>query len=210
MVTHVFWDWNGTLIDDAKYCAGIISEILVENGLEAIDFETYRNTFCFPVEKFYKGLGLADKGVSFNKASDAFIKKYQNNWRSCKLQKGAESTLKAISQRDIKQSIITAGDKNLIIEYVDYYGIKEYFESLIGTDDTKAVGKIDVACKYLVEIGNIGKQVMLVGDTQHDSEVASAMESSVLLCANGHNTAARLRFCGGPIIYSLKDVVNFI
>ena len=56
-IKHVFWDWNGTLLDDARLCASIINDILTKYDLPPITYEQYRLSFDFPVRRYYERLG---------------------------------------------------------------------------------------------------------------------------------------------------------
>ena len=40
--THIIWDWNGTIIDDAKLCVRIVNDILEDRGLPQLLLEHYR------------------------------------------------------------------------------------------------------------------------------------------------------------------------
>ncbi len=56
--SHILWDWNGTLLDDVDLCVFTMSEVLAKHGLKKIDKKPSRETFCFPVMKYYQSLGF--------------------------------------------------------------------------------------------------------------------------------------------------------
>ena len=50
MLTHVIWDWNGTLFDDISTGLLIINRMLVTRGRPPLaDLAHYRRIFQFPV-----------------------------------------------------------------------------------------------------------------------------------------------------------------
>ena len=50
MVTHVVWDWNGTLLDDLHCCIDVTNTLLTEYGLPVLDDgAAYQRVFRFPV-----------------------------------------------------------------------------------------------------------------------------------------------------------------
>ena len=209
-ITHVFWDWNGTLLDDAKYCSNIINKILTKYNLPNISYIGYRKMFRFPVQNFYDKLGLANKGVSFEETSHEFINHYQDNWKSCYLQPNATKVLRLIHNFGIEQSVITAGKQSLIIDYVTHYRLNRYFCSLNGTRDITASGKIGIAQKYLDSLNIDGDKVLIVGDTVHDYEVAKCLGCSVILYDRGHNQGDRFDSCNAIVVNDLMQILDFI
>ena len=60
-ISHVIWDWNGTLVDDSEFCASVVSAVLEEWNLPVIDRLAYRRQFRFPVREFYEELGFLEE-----------------------------------------------------------------------------------------------------------------------------------------------------
>ena len=54
------------------------------------------------------------------------------------------------------------------------------------------------------------KNILLIGDTIHDLEVASALDVDCVLVDIGHVSSKRLKETGVPILRSLASVSNFI
>ena len=48
----------------------------------------------------------------------------------------------------------------------------------------------------------------LVGDTEHDYEVARAMHADCILIANGHQSKARLQARGVPVLDDIRSLVH--
>ena len=209
-IKHVFWDWNGTLLDDARLCASIINDILEDHGLDSISFEQYRQTFNFPVSSYYKRLGLSSIGVSFEQTSSEFIQNYQLRWKGCSLQKHAISTLRQIKDLGIPQSIITAGKESFLDDYIKHYELGNYFCGLVGVDHIHASGKIARAIEYAKGLNLGSGEVLVVGDTTHDHEVGLAMSAHVLLFSKGHHPIERLEKLGSPVISCLSTVLEHL
>ena len=209
-IEHVFWDWNGTLLDDANFCSSVINGILNKHGLPSLSYKKYRETFDFPVRTYYERLGLSGKGVSFEQTSFEFIENYQRGWRVCSLQHKAKSTLAKIHSLGLPQSIITAGKEGLLHGFVEHHDLTRYFGGLIGVDHIYASGKVERAMQYMESLGLGPGQVLLIGDTVHDSEVASAIGAKVLLYSNGHHPREKLENTGSPVISCLSQVLEFL
>lgn len=50
----IFFDFNGTIINDVDLCLNILNEMLKENGLEPITLERYREIFTFPIKNIMR------------------------------------------------------------------------------------------------------------------------------------------------------------
>ena len=55
----IFWDWNGTLMDDAVYTLGCLNWVLEQYGYpQRYDLTAYRDVFGFPIEDYYRKAGF--------------------------------------------------------------------------------------------------------------------------------------------------------
>ena len=66
IITHLLWDWNGTLFNDVDLCIKTINSILVEEKVCEINKIEYREKFCFPINKYYENVGLNLDDDKFN------------------------------------------------------------------------------------------------------------------------------------------------
>ena len=41
--TTIAWDWNGTLLDDARICMECVNDMLRKRNMPVLDLETYRS-----------------------------------------------------------------------------------------------------------------------------------------------------------------------
>ena len=49
MIKHVFFDFNGTLLDDVNLCLDLLNYLLKGQNKETKDIETYKSIFTFPI-----------------------------------------------------------------------------------------------------------------------------------------------------------------
>lgn len=209
-IKHVFWDWNGTLLNDSRLCSSIINDILIKHGLQAISYARYRQTFDFPVRRYYERLGLAAEGVSFEQTSAEFIENYRSRWKICSLQPRAQATLTRIRELGISQSIITAGEETLLRGFVKHHQLQDYFIGLVGVDHIYASGKLERAKKYAESLKIKQGEILMIGDTVHDHEVAMSIGAKVLLFSKGHHPSQKLRRLGSPVISCLSSVLEYL
>ena len=73
---YIFWDFNGTVLDDAHLCYEILNEMLSEFDRPTVTFEEYLMIFDFPVESYYAKVYDLKK-TSFKVLAHRFIERYQ-------------------------------------------------------------------------------------------------------------------------------------
>jgi len=200
---HVIWDWNGTLLDDAWLCMEILNGMLARRGLPQTDLARYRETFSFPVVNVYRAMGFDMSGDAFEKMSVEYIDEYQARRGECALQPGAVEALAALREAGLSQSILSAYRQDMLESVVAERGLGGYFDHLAGNTNIFAASKADYGKTLLKKIGLKKEEVLLVGDTAHDFEVARELGVNCILVSCGHYSAGRLRSLGVPVFADL-------
>lgn len=207
---HIIWDWNGTLLDDAGLCIHITNGLLESRGLERLDAQRYQRLFDFPVRLYYERLGFDLEAESFEELGTEFIAAYERRRFECRLQAGARNVLEAISARGLSQSILSAYNRRSLEEIVKHHGLDGFFVELVGLDDHYAAGKVAHGRAWIRRMEHDPRQVLLVGDTVHDYEVACEIGTDCVLLPCGHHAASRLEACGVPVLLSLPALTEWL
>ena len=76
----------------------------------------------------------------------------------------------------------------------------------MGLSDFYAQGKIENGKALVGEINAPANQIVLIGDTIHDYEVAQAIGVDCILFSGGHQTKKRLAECGVVMIENLNEL----
>lgn len=205
---HILWDWNGTLFDDAWFCVSIMNSLLKRRNLPEITVERYQAIFDFPVRDYYLLLGFDFARDSFEDLSVEFMSQYEARRAECTLHTHARQCLAHIHQAGIPQSILSAYPQTTLLELVRQVGLEALFTHIIGLGDIYAHSKVDLGRDWMQQRGYQPSEVLLIGDTIHDFEVAQAIGADCVLVANGHNSAARLQQCGVRVVDSLNALVG--
>ena len=208
--SHIIWDWNGTIVNDTALCVSIVNQILDDFKLEPVTVEFYRNNFSFPVSVFYNKIGLSSDTTNYNKISKRFIKDYRNLFYNIDLQDFVLDCIARFKLSKISQSILSASNTNDLDAFSAYYKINHYFSKLSGVDNILANGKFDIANAHLTELSSQPNEILLIGDTVHDAEVASQLGINCLLYSGGHNSEKLLSSCPFPVVDCFKDVLYFV
>lgn len=60
----IFWDWNGTLMDDVDFTHSCLNWMLETHGYpQRYDLAAYRELFGFPIEDYYRCAGFDLRGT---------------------------------------------------------------------------------------------------------------------------------------------------
>ena len=68
------------------------------------------------------------------------------------------------------------------------------------------MGKINIAKKVFKESLKQSRKTILIGDTEHDAEVARALGIDCCLVSYGHCTKAKLLKTSFPVVSSVKEL----
>ncbi|MBU0474752.1 MAG: HAD family hydrolase [Bacteroidetes bacterium] len=205
---HVIWDWNGTLFDDVELCSKIMNQLLEEANLPKITVNEYRAVFTFPVIDYYKALGHDVGDENWQKISHQFISEYEANKYNYSIYGDAKDVLTKIKNLGISQSVLSAYKQETLDELVAHFGLSEFFVGLIGLDNIYATSKLDNGLKWMKKLGFKKGEVLFVGDTLHDCEVANAIGADPVLITLGHQSIDKLKSCKIKLIDSLSELIT--
>lgn len=203
---HVVWDWNGTLIDDAWLCLEVMNEVLARRGLPLLTPERYASIFRFPVRAYYAELGFDFAADPFEVVGTEFIGRYHERDHECALRPGARSLLEALSDTGVSQWVLSASRRAGLRHQAARLEVDQFFAELMGLDDHYAAGKVELGRDWLARSGAPPDRVVLVGDTDHDAEVARELGIRCILVPSGHQSRDRLEGTGAPVVASLEAV----
>jgi phosphoglycolate phosphatase len=206
--THIIWDWNGTLLDDAWLCVDVMNGMLQERNLPTKTLEEYRELFDFPVKDYYIKLGYDFEKEPFDDVGMEFIMRYNKRHGETSLHPEVHELLARISAKGFSQNILSAREQNELISETKSLGVFGYFDRIHGLDDHYAHGKTDVGIHLVSQIGEAKEKLLFIGDTLHDAEVAAEIGIQCILIPNGHHSEERLIQAGVPLINSLKDLIK--
>lgn len=206
---HVIWDWNGTLLDDVGLSVEVANALLTRRGRPPLSRERYLDVFDFPVRAYYERLGL-DLGAAgaFAALSAEWVELYEARRLTCPLQPGAAATLERIAGRGLPQSILSAYPQPRLAEVVAHFGLGRHFVRLLGLDDIYAHSKLELGRRWVAELALPPGDILLVGDTLHDLDVAETLGLDCALVAHGHHAEHRLRARTGRVFADLASLTG--
>jgi phosphoglycolate phosphatase len=189
---HVIWDWNGTLVDDLSVAVDSINTLLQENGLSTLTIEKYREVFGFPIPHYYEKVGFDFSKVSFEKLAERYVAEFNHKraWQA-PLFDGVTDVLRTIKSSKT-QSILSAAAQWHLDEIIQHHKIEDFFHFRFGIDNHFATTKVHRGRELIKLSGVPAGETILIGDTDHDFEVAQELGISCLLLSDGHQSYRRL------------------
>jgi phosphoglycolate phosphatase len=212
MATHVVWDWNGTLLDDLDCCVAVANALLDEFGLPVLDGVIgYQSKFRFPIVDYYAELGfdITPTG-NFDVAARRYLELYATASTACGLHDGAREALQALRGAGVNQVVISASEQANLLTQLAPFALDAWLDGAHGIEDIYAASKEGLARRWLAEVGVDPAEVVFVGDSEHDYEIASALGAGCVLFSGGHHARAHLASLGAPVIDHLSQLPDLV
>ncbi len=186
----------------------VINETLAKRDMSTISHDHYQKIFGFPVIDYYRRLGFDFKDESFEVVGTEFIDGYEQHKYDVGLHQGVEKVLGLLSDKGVTHSILSAYKQNTLDELVGHFGLTDRFLKIVGLDNHYAHSKVENAIHWMLELALKPSEVLFVGDTEHDYEVAEALGVDCVLIPGGHQTRKALSKTGATILNNLSDILQ--
>lgn len=191
-MTDVFWDWNGTLLDDTQAALDTLNAMLAKRGARPIEMGFYRDHFGFPVRPFYEYIGMDLDHEDW----DALAQEYHDIYcqQPKRLNAGALEALELVKAAGVRQSVVSALRQDLLDGDLAQFGVRDYMAFAYGTDNLDGSSKLSRAKDLMASLGDPDpRRVVIIGDAFHDKEVADALGIGCVLHSQGSHAGWRLR-----------------
>ena len=205
---HVVWDWNWTLLDDIAVAVDVVNRVLLRYGAVPLEVEQYQEYFDYPVIDFYRRAGVDLERWPYEQVAQCFTEEFAKDWRRCQLQPGARQVLADLGSAGLNQSLLTASPQNVIEESLEYFDLAHHFVRVVGLDNIFSHGKAQQGRDWMAQLDCRPEDVLLIGDTTHDWDVAREMGSDCVLMSFGHHQRQKLARCGVPIFDSFDELLG--
>jgi phosphoglycolate phosphatase len=212
VLTHVVWDWNGTLFDDVDCCVAVANQLLGEFGLTQFSgVADYHATFRFPIVDYYRDLGFdTSEDGNFHAAAARYIELYTAASATCRLHDGALETLTALRAAGVRQVLISASQRDNLAAQIAPFGLDGLLDGVHGIDDIYAASKQSIARDWIDAEELPADTVLFVGDSEHHADIAAALGARCVLYSGGHHARAHLATLGPPVIDDLREIAALV
>jgi len=206
----LFWDWNGTLLDDVEVCVASMNTMLSRRNKPLLTTEEYREVFTFPVIDYYRKIGWDLEVESWDSVAFEYIDLYLKNLPQAPLHAATLSILEYFADKNYSQVILSAMEQDALLDSVKQKGISHFFKKIAGLNDHYAFSKADIAIKAMQQMNASPSRVCLIGDTLHDLEVSRQMGCDCILVAAGHQSLQRLSEKHSRVINDLTELKGLL
>ena len=209
--TYCIWDFNGTIFDDVGASISAVNTLLAERGLKTLDSkDKYQEVFDFPIIDYYRRIGFDFDKEPYEVIAPLWVDLYLENSKKSGLFGDVISSLDFFEARGIKQSVLSASEKNMLTGQLRELGIYDRFEEIMGIDNIYAESKIALAKDW--KHRHEGERALFIGDTTHDYETAEVLGADCYLISAGHQPEYKLRAAGEniKIFPSLSALVEYL
>ncbi len=204
----VFWDFNGTIVDDVALCIRSVNRMLDRRGLPLLtSVEAYRSVFTFPIISYYRALGFDFDREPYEELAVEWVANYTEGLGELSIIDGFTDTWKTFRKCGVRQCILSSSERGMLNRQLFMLGLEDHFDEILALDNIYAAGKAAMARKRL---GDACQDAFLIGDTPHDADTARSIGAACILFSGGHASHAELEKCGCPVIDSLGDAVPLV
>lgn len=207
---HIVWDWNGTILNDADACAKAVNDMFEKRNLGKVTLEDYRKKIVFPVINLYQKSGFDLEKEDYQDICTEYIRNYLKYSAGITLHKDSVLVLDEFRKKGMIQHIVSASGNDILKKQVSCYGVEQYFTNILGQADNRADSKINLARKLVRLTGDKPDEMLFIGDTIHDFEVANEVGFRCALVSNGHCSEERLTATGAPVFASLSELYDHL
>ena len=209
MYKHIIWDWNGTLLNDVDLSLTAINIVLKRYNLPALERARYLEIFTFPVIEYYHKLGFDFTQTPFSIVGTEFIEEYTARMLQVDLHEGAEKFLKIVNDCGLTQSMLSAAKVPMLETLTRHHNLRHYFIRLVGLDNHYASSKLEVGRDWISELPYKTNEILYIGDTEHDIDVARELGVDIVLLALGHTSYDRLVKLGKRIFMDFSELTRW-
>ena len=206
--TDIIWDFNGTILNDVDIGVRAINVLLAARHLPILSEERYREVSGFPIVDYYRRIGFDFSQEPYDKVALEWVAQYQSRENEAVLYEGVLDMLDYMKQVGLRLTLLSATESHMLNRQISALGIKDAFDEVCGMDNVYAHGKLSIGLHWRER--NPMARVLLVGDTDHDFEVASGMGADCVLFSRGHQSAGRLAELGCPVIHELYELKKYL
>ena len=208
---YIIWDWNGTILDDLQINFEVENTLLTRRGRTLIkDIDEYQEKFQFPIIKFYESLDFDLENEKFEDIAREYVMEFDERFYELETFPDAESVIRDFKFKGIEQIILSQTEQRWLEKQVAFHDMDYLFCELLGARDIYVKGKVGIALQWITKNDIDTTQVLMVGDTLHDYEVAETLGCDCILISRGHQSKDRLLTTGAIVLESIEELKRMV
>ncbi len=208
---YIIWDWNGTILDDLQVNFEVENTLLSRRGRMLIkDIDEYHDKFQFPIIKFYESLDFDLENEKFEDIAREYVLEFDERFYELEVFPDAENVIREFKYKGIEQIVLSQTEQRWLEKQVSFHDMDYLFTELLGARDIYVKGKVGIALSWITKNNIDTSQVLMVGDTLHDFEVAEIIGCDCILIARGHQSKEKLITTGAIVLDSIEELKRMV
>ena len=204
----VIWDWNGTLLNDARLGHRVLVRMCLARSMASPSFEDYQRFYEHPVELIYVRAGFDLERESIAVLCDEWHQHYSAELGQASLHVDSRHVLEALHRGSVRQCVLSALPHDLLLRGIEMNGIGHYFSHIQGLTDTLGRSKVENGHILMKQLGVSPAETVLIGDSTHDVETARALGIECLLVGRCFEHRDKLVRHGLPVIDDFGPILG--
>lgn len=215
-ISHVVWDWNGTLVDDFAVMVEATSVSCRAVLGRSVTADEYRTHFARPVQLLYEGLiGRPITADEWARINEHFHATYGELAVTAMLAADAKPAMETAAERGCTQSLLSMWMHDELMRSLRALGLGPEFVRVDGLPVmSDGGGKLEHLVTHLDKLSaDLGRivapdTVLVVGDSIDDALAALEVGSHCVLVEGGSHHADELAVVGVPVAASLLEALD--
>ncbi|MFE3460725.1 HAD family hydrolase [Nocardiopsis aegyptia] len=201
-ITHIVWDWNGTLLDDNHANLAAVNAVCAAFGRAPVEMEYWKSVFRRPLVPCYEELlGRSFVDGEWERCERLYDSHYLEHLPSCSLSEGVPDVLHTWRDGGGSQSLLSMASHDHLVPLIDERGLTGHFDRVDGRQfETEQDSKAEHLVRHLDRQGIDPAKVVLIGDIDDDARAAREAGANAILVASGLMARERLAATGAPVV----------
>lgn len=202
----IIWDFNGTILSDVELSVEGLNLLRHRRAMSTVTVDQYRDAFGFPVQHYYEGLGFDFSQEDFGTLSEEYHAFYFANVHRCAPHRHIPELMHSLHSVGLRQFVLSAMQEEELRSALDALQLLPLLEGVYGLGDLLARGKVEQGRRLMADASLDPREVVLVGDTDHDVEVARELGVLPITLTIGHQSPHRFSRYSHPQFSSVEEL----
>ncbi|WP_067180948.1 HAD family hydrolase [Microtetraspora niveoalba] len=210
-MTHIVWDWNGTLFHDIDAVVGATNEVFRPYGIGPYDPDGFRAVYTRPIWVAYERmLGRSLHDGEWERLDEGFHDHYHRLMLACGLAGDALASLREWEAAGRTQSLLSMWHHERLVTKIDEMGITRHFNRVDGLRGGSGGHKAEHMAAHILALGLDPGKVVVIGDSVDDAHAAQHVGARAILYTGGMSSRAELESVGVPVVDALANALDLL
>ncbi len=212
MISHVVWDWNGTLLNDNDAVLAAVNAVCVDFGRASLTWAEWQAVYARPMRVSYEEIleRLLDD-EEWARVDKLYHERYDALLHTCGLAAGVPAELRRWAESGRTQSLLSMWFHDRLVPTIEQFELTGYFSRIDGlAGDVGGGSKTDSLLRHLEAQDLDPADVVLIGDVVDDAVAAQSAGTGCVLVTTGAMTRTALETTGVPVTSSIQEAVQLL